>query len=334
MFKPWLPQHTVDAWELGFALDDGLQVASIEARGGKVIAGGALVHVLGPGDMLWKGHAPPPYAVGPVRHVAVEPRGARRYAIASADTVTMFVEGEGVDEVQGISSTKVGSPVTHLTWGGPDGSSVPIFLRADHVLYRMKRDLSGVAAMRVERLRAIASDDQGVTAMVSLSTDPLRVFVVSNEPRWTTRVVPAQVSPDADVQIAVADTAVALVVDEEYVLLSRAPDERFVRVPALDLGGSELGWRVGPIAFQGSTRDAALLCARAEDDLARIIRIDAAGEAMSILEAAGTEIRDAPDIVSMSWDASRQTLWGATSDAGIFRLTPPEAKGKMGVVLS
>jgi hypothetical protein len=44
-------------------------------------------------------------------------------------------------------------------------------------------------------------------------------------------------------------TAVALVVDEEYVLLSRTMDAPFLRVPALDLGDSDLGWRVGPIAF-------------------------------------------------------------------------------------
>jgi hypothetical protein len=59
---------------------------------------------------------------------------------------------------------------------------------------------------------------------------------------------------------------------------------------------------------------------------------------MSILEVAGTEIRDAPEILSLTWDSSRQMLWGAASEAGIFRLvpavTPAEARGKKKVVLS
>src|SRR5262249_39380979 len=90
----------------------------------------------------------------------------------------------------------------------------------------------------------------------------------------------------------------------------------------LDLGDSDLGWRVGPIAFLGTSRDAALLCARSEDDLARIIRVDAAGEAMSILEGAGPEIRDAPEILSLTRDASRPRVWGAATAAGASRAGP------------
>jgi hypothetical protein len=334
MWKPWLPLHPADAWELGFALDEDVQVASIEARGGMVVAGGVEIYTLRPGAALWTGHAPPPYDVGPVRLVAVEPRGARRHAIASAETVTMFVKAERDGDIEGISASVPGSKVTHIAWGGMDGPSTLFFLRDDHVLYEMEADRSGGQALAIEPLHAIASDDRGVVAMVSLSARRPRVLVMSNGRRWEARVVDAEVRPGASVQVAVADTAVALVVDEEYVLLSRARGEPFARVPALDLGENEHGWRVGPVSFQGSSRDAALLCARSEDDLERIIRVDQAGAAVSILEVAGTEIRDAPDIVSLSWDASRQTLWGATSDAGIFKVTPPEARGKKKVVLS
>ena len=336
MFKPWLPLHNVDAWELGFVLDDGLPVVSIEARGGLVVAGGAAaaVQMLRPGEVIWKAHAPPPYDAGPVRIVAVEPRGARRHAVASGDTFTVFVKGEGADEIKGISATSARSKITHLAWGGTETLSVLYVLRDDHVLCAMKDDASGSEAQNVEPLRAIASDERGVLAMVTLSAAQPRVLVMPRGLRGHARALEAEIDPEADVQVAVADTAVALVVDGEYVLLSRTMDAPFLRVPALDLGDSDLGWRVGPIAFQGTSRDAALLCGRSEDDLMRIIRVDAANEAMSILEAAGTEIRDAPEILSLTWDASRQRLWGAASDVGIFRLAPPEAKGTKKVVLS
>jgi hypothetical protein len=198
----------------------------------------------------------------------------------------------------------------------------------------MASDESGVEVLEIEPLHAIASDEHGGVAMVSLSGRRPRVLLASNDLHWKARVIEADLGPSASVQLAVAGTAVAIAVDETYVLLSRSPDEPFVRVPALDLGDVDHGWRVGPVAFQGDSSDAALLCARSEDDLSRIVRVDAEGAAMSIVELAGTESRDAPDIVSLSWDASRQLLWGATSDAGILRLSPPEAKGRKRVVLS
>ena len=63
-------------------------------------------------------------------------------------------------------------------------------------------------------------------------------------------------------------------------------------------------------------------------DVSRIIRVDPAGNATSILEMGSTEDADAPEIASLSWDASRQTLWGASPVAGIFHQVAPGPKGK------
>ncbi|HEY8088303.1 MAG TPA: hypothetical protein VIF09_10675, partial [Polyangiaceae bacterium] len=272
-FKPWLPLHAADVWELGFILNDGVPISSIEARGGLVVACGADVHELRPGAAVWGVHGVPPYDLGSLRLAAVEPRGAKRYAVASAHMVTMFERGEGPGEVRGFSSSSASLEVTHLAWAGTAGPSALWVLRDDHVLYQMRDDGSGLVAMESEPLHAIASDERGVFAMLSLSAGPPRVLLSPDGSRWDLRPLDAEVDLGASVQLAVAGTAVALLVDGKYVLLSRTIDEPFARVPAADLGEDDHGWRMRAIAFQGSSSDSALFYARSEDDLARIVRV-------------------------------------------------------------
>jgi hypothetical protein len=334
MFEPSLPDHDDDAWELAFVGDDKAEVTAIEARGGMVVASGPEIGVLRPGGATWHGHAPPPYVGEPARLVAVEPAGRRRYAIASGDTFTLFTRWEASEQVAGMSSTMPGAKVTHMAWVKRQGQSLLFVLRDDLVLRRMKARPSSLEDEELDPVYALGSDERGAYAFVALSGERQRVYSVPDGGRWRIRYLDTRISRRASLQLAVAENAVALVVDAKYVLLSRALGEPFVRVPSLDLGENEHGFRLGPVAFQGATSDAALFCARKEDDLVRIVRVDAAGAPMSILELAGTDLRAAPDILSLSWDGSRQTLWGTTSNAGIFRLMPPEAKGKNRVVLS
>ncbi len=183
-------------------------------------------------------------------------------------------------------------------------------------------------------MAAIASDESGVVGMVSLLGEQQRVFVTRDGMDMDYRAIGHELSPDASVQIAVADTAVALVVDKEYVLVSRSVDEPFRRVAALDADVGARGWLTGPVAFQGASSDAALLCARWEGEVIRIVRVDPSGATISIVEMGSAEGKDAPELGSLSWDASRQTLWGTSPELGLFRSVPPGAKGKKRVSLS
>ena len=183
-------------------------------------------------------------------------------------------------------------------------------------------------------MAALASDEGGVVAMVSLLGGEQRVYVTHDGVDLRYRAIDPEISPDATVQLAVAGTAVALVVDQEYVLLSRSVDEPFERISALDAEPGVHGWLTGPVAFQGASSDAAFFCVRWEGDLVRIVRVDPSGATMSIVEMGGADGADAPEIGSLSWDTSRQTLWGTSPDLGIFRSVPPDAKGKKRVSLS
>jgi hypothetical protein len=329
--KPELPSRPADAWEGGFVLDRAQDVKAIEARGGLVVANGGDLFMLRPGDQTWK-MRPPPEDIGPMHAVAVEPRGARRYAVASEKMFALFFKGKKGDEILRLKPQGSSAVVRALAWGGTKGPCALYVLQDDLAVLRMKPDLSDLEALDVEAIDALASDDNGVVAMVALSDEP-RIYVTRDGVELMYRAIAPDIDPDTSVDVAVADTAVALVVDQRRVLVSRGLDDPFVEVPAL-ASPEERGWKTGPIAFQGTTSDAPLLCARWENDVTRIIRVDPSGAALVVAELGSDEAHDPPQIDQLTWDASRSTLWGASPYVGIFRAVAPQAKGVKRVALS
>jgi hypothetical protein len=332
MSKPQLPSRASDTWDGGFIFDQGRDVKAIEARGGMVVAAGADLYLLKPGDENWKVR-PPPEDIGPMHAVAGEPRGARRFAVASETMFALFFKSKQGDQILRLRPQSHGALVTHLAWGGVKGPCALYVRHDDSSLLRMKPDLSELEELDIEEIEAIASDDSGVVAMVALHGDHPRVYVMRDGVEMKHRPINDEIEEGASVEIAVADTAVALVVDRQRVLVSRGPEAPFERVAALTPPDGR-GWTTGPVVFQGASSDAALLCARWESDVLRIIRVDASGAAMSTAEIGGNETTDAPEIDSLSWDAARQTLWGASPSVGIFKSVAPGAKGKKKPLLS
>ncbi|HEY8091264.1 MAG TPA: hypothetical protein VIF09_25550, partial [Polyangiaceae bacterium] len=317
-------------WGGGFVLSEQHQhcVRSVEARGGLVLAGGANLYMIRPGATTI-GMCPPPEELGPVHVVAVEPRGARRYATACGEVFAVFV-GLGKDEqILQIDSqiTRPGSRFTHLAWGGATGPCALWARRDDGRLFRIKPDISGALAVPVGPVDALASDDAGGIALVSLVEGAQRVFVTRDGREMNYRSIEPEIRPGASVEIAVAGMAAALVVDRRYVLLSRRPDEPFARVQALELV-EDPPFTLGPIAFQGTSSDAALFCAQRESTGTRVVRVAASGEAMSTFVMFQRDDSAPPEVGALSWDATRQTLWGVGPDAGLFMSTAPGAKGR------
>jgi len=332
MSRPKLPSRASDIWEGGFLSEQPHDVKDIQARGGMVIAGGTNLFLLKPADETWKSR-PPPEDIGPVHAVAAEPRGARRYAVASEKMLALFIKRKEGDQILRLTPKEPGGRVTHLVWGGAKGPCALYALHDDYKLLRMRPDLSDIDELDVEEMAAIASDDNGVVAMVARAGGNPRVYVTADGAAMRFRHVTEEIEEDQSLDIAVADTAVALVVDQKRVLLSRGMDDPFVPVEALSSPDGK-GWITGPVVFQGASSDAALLCARWEDDLVRVMRVDPTGAAMSIIEMGGTEQLDPPEVAALSWDATRQTLWGASPHVGIFKSVAPTAKGKKKLALS
>lgn len=332
MSTPKLPSHAADVWEGGFLSTEPREVRAIDARGGLVVAGGADLYLLRPGQESWR-MRPPPEDIGPMHAVAAEPRGPRRYAVAAEKMLAIFFKAQGSDQILRLKPQGASVKAVSLAWGSRRGPCSLWVANDDGELLRMKPDLSELEPLDVPGIAALASDEAGSVGLVSLLSDPQLVYVTHDGATLAYRVLAPEIDPEASVQIAVAEDAVALLVDEEYVLLSRAPKDPFVRVEALDFP-KDKGWTLGPIAFQGATSDAALFCGRWEGGVSRIIRVDPAGNATSILEMGSTEDLGAPEIASLSWDASRQTLWGASPVAGIFHQVAPGPKGRKKISLS
>ena len=107
--------------------------------------------------------------------------------------------------------------------------------------------------------------------------------------------------------------------------VSRGDDDPFTRCD--DLAAA------GPLEFEGPSPDAALFGAIADGHAGAIVRVDRAGAAMRLAEY-GSDGADRIEVASLSWDASRQTLWGASPQAGLVTQASPAAKRGKAVMLS
>ena len=319
-----LPSRPSETWECGFTSDERRSVSWIEARNGAVIAGG---------DQHWMMRRLPEN-IEPPTVVAIEPRGQRRFAVGAGRTLGIFFKSKIGDQTLTIGMPETpASWIENLAWGGEKGTCSLYVQRTDGVVLRMKPDLSDLEELDVEEMSALASDDDGTVAMLALDGAESRVYTTKDGAAMTFRQFALDIDLDARVDIAVAGEAVAVLVEQQYVLLSRGPDDPLQRIEILD-SPEDSGWKTGPITFQGTSTDAALFCARWENNLVRLVRVEASGTATAIAELGATATLDPPEVVSLSWDARRQTLWGASPQAGIFRCVAPRAKGKNKPVLS
>jgi hypothetical protein len=130
--------------------------------------------------------------------------------------------------------------------------------------------------------------------------------------------MPAGDDPEIRVHLAVAGTAIAYAVDGGGAQLSRGVDDDFTPCEGLMRGG--------PIAFQGSTADAAVFGASRSHAMCVIHRVDAKGAVQRIAEIGG-DASEAPRLSALLWDRSRHTLWAVSPQVGIMKSEEPKGKG-------
>jgi hypothetical protein len=320
---PRSPSHSADAWECSFLFDTARTVRTVSARGGLVVAGGVELHLVRPGAQNMSTRAPP-LDIGHVFVAAAEPRAPWRYAVASSELVAVFWKGAQGDQVVRLRSGSPGPSATHLAWARADGASA-LYIRWDSgEIVRMKQDMSGVDTTDLPPMDAIASDDEGVLAMISLAGPEPRAFVTRDGETLAWRALPGAIAAAEDMHLAVADMAVAFAAKGGGAFVSRADEAPFVAVEPL---------AGGPLEFEGTSSNAPLFGVVHQAGAATIVRMGEGGDAIRIADF-GSDGGVAPGITALSWDAPRRTLWAASPQMGLVTCVAPSAKGAKKPVMS
>jgi hypothetical protein len=320
MSNPRLPDRAEECWEGGFVLDPPQPVLGVSGAGGLVIAGGDAILMLRPGTQNWKQRAPPD-DLGPIVAVAAEQKPPWRYAVASVGGITLF--GLPKDQMLTLRASEPDAEVTHMTWAACGKDNVLYLRWSDGSVGRVRLDLGTIEHLEVLPMDAIASDVNGVLAMVAIrggAADAHALFTRDGkqlEERPAT-AMPGGDGPEAHVHLAVADAAIAYGIDGRGTHLSRGVDEDFTPCEGLMAGG--------PLAFHGSTADAALFGACWSKAMCAIQLVDSKNVVRRIAEI-GSEGNDAPRVSSLLWDRSRHALWAASPQLGLMRSGEPKGKG-------
>jgi hypothetical protein len=323
--KSRLPDRPADTWEGGFLLDPPRLVLSVSARGGLVVAGGHDFYLLRPGEHGIKTR-PALDEFGLVEVAAAEPRAPWRYAVATSEMIIVFFRRGGEDQILRLKPKEEMPAVTHLAWGGARGPCSLYIRREDGSIARMNPELDDLDDLDVPPMHAVASDGNGVVAMVAFEPEP-RAYVTRDGRELAFRPIAYEYEAELTerVHLAVASDAVAFAFENEGAYLSRAKDAPFEEIEAL--AGA------GPLEFEGADADAALFGGILEVGMSAIVRVDKAGAAVRIAEM-GSDGGTAPIVDALAWDASRSKLWAAAGNAGIITSTSPSAKNRKNVYLA
>jgi hypothetical protein len=324
MSSPRLPSHAEDIWECSFLLNPPTAVNAVSAPGGLLIAGGDRMYMLRPGAQRMASRETP-LDIGLINVVAAEPRPPWRYAVASDEMVAIFFKNKQGEQIMWVRSP--GPTPTHLAWGR-SGNAFTLFIRwSDGGVLRVNPDMKGSDPLDLPPIEALAADSSGTLALLSFDPDEPRAYVTKDGETLAFRALPSELGLDYDqeVNLAVADAAVAFSIENGGTFVSRTIDGPFAPCPPLAT--------MGPLEFQGSSSDAALFGAIPGAAFASILRVDEKGSASAIAEL-GNDAGDSPTLLDLSWDSSRHTLWTASPEAGILSCTAPSSKGKKKVQLS
>jgi hypothetical protein len=341
--KIHFPQSLAEAWRGGFVIASPEHVSSIAAVDGTVVGAACAIYRMRPGETHFQGRGTPAGG-GDVTAVAVEPRRrgrASRFACGGYRSLHIY-DGEGVASV-GFDNDEYGE-VTGLLWApahDEEDTTQCLHVHFGDTLLRLVDDgkPSATFAEVVWPVRApcaIARDDAGGFALVEFDEEywALHVWMLTDRltNQWRRLSVPAPAF-FCGCEIAIADRAAAVSFDQAGVWMTRdliKHDFREIeelRAPDA-LKFNSLG---GAIAFEGTTADAALFCARMTgQDTQAILRVDAEGRVLHLADVTRLGNTGLEPVRQIAWDVTRRTLWGACGDAGVLCVTAPGAPVPVG----
>jgi len=315
MSKGKLPTHASDAWSSLFLLDPPPMINAISGQGGLVIAGGFDIYRLRRGAEHFQKREPPDPEE--INLVAAEARPPFRYAISDGQSVTVFFKNGQEDGLAKLDSDEDGCWPVSMAWATLDGTSSLFVCWSNGEVTMSAPDNSGVVSVDLEGISACAADAAGKLALAAVDEESCVLYRSNAD---ATMHVEQTVTPPVefmrDVRLAVAGDAVAVSMKGWGVFVARARGAPLVRCDGIDDDG--------PLAFEGTSNDAALYGTSASNDRA-IVRVTADGVALPIAELE-TDGELTQPIRDLTWDVSRSLLYAASPVLGIISFTPPRGK--------
>lgn len=315
MSKPKLPTHRADAWDCAF-LTPPILARAVACQRGRLVAGGEQIFRLKPGEeqLACRNR---PEGTGPVLAVAAEGYGSGRIAIAT-ETTGITIYNPITAEIVTLRG-EPGASATHLAWGAPTerGPSLLNVRWNNGDLIRFQQGNEVEAYADFPPMLGVASDDNGVIALLSFEDPTPRVFVTRDGSEMSYRPATTAGEGNGQLFLAVADEAVAYSISGHGTYVSRSPGDAFARIAELEAGG--------PVAFEGTTSDAALFGVASTGTDRSVLRLDSYGK-ISCLAEFETNAEEPIHVTSLAWDVSRRTLWGTGPVLGLFKCVAPDGK--------
>jgi hypothetical protein len=300
-----------EKWFLSFCFDKPQDVAQVSVRAGVLVAGGAQMHRMLRGNQGIQSREAPEGE--PIRAVAVEPVAPYRCAVASDHGIAVF-DFKAADGGHQSLRFPPGEPKpVALAWGKVKGRWMLHVLRDDQLVVRPAPP-NELEELPLPGALTLANDDEGTVAIVTDGSPPL-MYVSDDGEQWNYRGVETSepIRKGAEVHAALGRTGTAISIEGEGVWTSKGRTEPFTPCELLALAGA--------IALD---ERGALYAAVHEPLVEAIVRVDPDGTMEHIGELA-SKGGAVPRITSLAWDASRQTLWGASS-VGLLLMRAPKAK--------
>jgi len=323
MTLPPLPSRAADGWELGPAFEKTGTIYSVSAHAGRVLVGGEGLHRLRAGAQGWQFRTLPEHASA--WKVAQEPWAPWRQASASEEGVHILMGKEGKGRIARVQPTNRETFVTNLAWGRSGGRSALFVLWDDGEVVRLYPENAGQETLGVPEMIALAGDSNGTIAMftqegatvyVTDGSENARFRAVEFPKDWT-EALPEEF--DEPFHLAVAGNAVALSYGWRGAFVTRdIVSKPFEKCEPLSLAG--------PLAFEGTSPDAALFGGVCTDAFTSIVRVDASGHAVRIGDMAPDEGQVVP-FDEIAWDETRHRIFAVHRQAGLIVATAPDAKG-------
>jgi hypothetical protein len=323
-----LPVRREDVWTSAFMNTASRYVAAVDCRQGRVVAGGEELYMLRPGEQTLKSRPLPKETVA-AHALAIEPRAPGRVAFADELGGVHVLGKDGVVGHLRRAAPDAAMCATHLAWGSTPNALYVRWDDGELARFRGPDLRDSEEFENIGDVSAVAADERGVVALLLMDADPTPVAgILRPGDDFDYRVLPVESPVGGGEGIAVAGNSIAVTLPDVGVFVSRSPTAELTPCEPLATAG--------PIAFEGSASDAALYGAVAVGSTLSLVRVDASGAAVSVVDlvSEGEGVHEAAIAQGLAWDGTRRTLWVASTTVGLVRCDAPRTKGKTPSLLS